>query len=47
MWCGNYSSTNCILSREVIGVKSIASIKIYVLSGSCRVIYSEHPDALC
>lgn len=40
MWCWNYSSTNCILSREVIGVTSIACIKIYVPSGSCWVIYS-------
>lgn len=45
MWFWNYSSTNCILSREVIGVKSIACSKIYVRSGSCWVIYST--GALC
>lgn len=31
---------HCILSWEVIGVKSIACIKIYVQSGGCLVIYS-------
>lgn len=40
MWCWNYSLTDCILSREVIGVKSIACVKIYVQSGGCLVIYS-------
>jgi len=40
MWCGNYSPTNCIFSQEVIGVKSIACIKIYVQTGGCSVIYS-------
>ena len=37
MWCGKYSPTNCILSREVIGVKSIACIKIYVQTGGCSL----------
>lgn len=38
MWCWNHSSTNCILSQEVIGVKSLACIKIYVHNGGCEVM---------